>query len=348
MSCLYFNNDYNRGAHPKIIEAIVKTNGEALDAYGFDKYSLSAERKILEACCCPEGQVYFISGGTQTNQVVIDTMLASYEGAVSASTGHINAHESGAVEFTGHKVLPLPSHGGKITAEELRDMLVGYYNDANHEHMVWPGIVYISQPTEYGTLYSKRELEDIYAVCQSYELPLFIDGARLIYALCSEGADLALPDYARLCDVFYIGGTKAGTLCGEAVVFTHGSAPKHFLSSVKQHGAMLAKSRILGVQFDALFTDGLYLEIGRHGIETASRLKRMLADLGLPFLLDSPTNQQFVIMENSVLAELESSVKYSFWEAVDEGHTAVRFATSWSTEWEELDALEALLKEKLG
>jgi len=343
MSYLYFNNDYNRGAHPKIIDAIVKSNAEPLEAYGFDKYSLSAEKKILEACECPDGRVFFISGGTQTNQLVIDTMLASYEGAVAASTGHINQHESGAVEFTGHKVLALPSHNGKIDSAELKNLLVNYYNDPSHEHMVFPGIVYISQPTEYGTLYSKAELEAIHTVCGEYSLPLFIDGARLIYALCSRETDLALSDYPKLCEVFYIGGTKAGLLCGEAVVFTRKNAPKHFISSVKQHGAMLAKSRVLGVQFDALFTDGLYEEIGRAGIAAAERLKRMLSDKGCSFLLDSPTNQQFVIMDNKKLKELEKRVKFSYWEPVDENRTAVRFAASWSTLPGELDELESLL-----
>ncbi len=339
-----FENDYSLGAHPKILQRLMETNMEALPGYGTDHYCKNAIKKIQEACECPKAQVYFLVGGTQTNSIIISAMLHSYEGVIAAKTGHINTHEAGAVEYTGHKVLELPEHQGKLNAEEIRAYLKDFYEDENHEHEVFPGMVYLSWPTEYGTLYSRKELEDISSLCGEYEIPLFLDGARLGYGLMSAEADLSLSDIARLCDVFYIGGTKIGALCGEAVVFPRGNAPKHFMTMVKQHGAMLAKGRLLGIQFDALFTDNLYLNISRNAIQMAARLKTLLHQEGLTFYLESPTNQQFVILENEIYKRLQKNVALSFWSKYDETHTVVRFATSWSTTEKDLEELAEFLK----
>lgn len=339
-----FENDYSLGAHPKILQRLIETNMEALPGYGTDHYCKNAIKKIQEACECPKAQVYFLVGGTQTNSIIISAMLHSYEGVIAAKTGHINTHEAGAVEYTGHKVLELPEHQGKLNAEEIRAYLKDFYEDENHEHEVFPGMVYLSWPTEYGTLYSRKELEDISSLCGEYEIPLFLDGARLGYGLMSAEADLSLSDIARLCDVFYIGGTKIGALCGEAVVFPRGNAPKHFMTMVKQHGAMLAKGRLLGIQFDALFTDNLYLNISRNAIQMAARLKTLLHQEGLTFYLESPTNQQFVILENEIYKRLQKNVALSFWSKYDETHTVVRFATSWSTTEKDLEELAEFLK----
>lgn len=340
---LYFNCDYNRGAHPAILNALVEKNMEGLDGYGADRYCESAKEKIRAACECEEAEIWFVSGGTQTNQLVIDTALQKYEGVIAAQTGHINCHEGGAIEMTGHKVMALPQYEGKIKAEDLKQMLKTFYADGNHDHMTFPGMVYISHPTEYGTLYSKQELTDISEVCRAYNIPLFMDGARLIYALRSRYTDVTLPDIARLCDVFYIGGTKCGTLLGEAVVYTKKNMPKHFVTSVKQHGALLAKGFVMGIQFDALFTDDLWKQIGDNAIETADQLIELLKRKNVPFFLQSPTNQQFVVFENSALEELGKKVVYSYWEPVDDNHTAIRFATSWATTQEDLKQLEEIL-----
>ena len=340
---LFFENDYGYGAHPKILEHLAQTNMEPVSGYGNDKFTASAAEKIKAAADCPDAQVYFLTGGTQTNMVVIDTLLRPYEGVVAAQTGHVSTHEAGAIEFTGHKVLTLPEKNGKIRAADLKNLVETFYGDENHEHMVFPGLVYISHPTEYGTLYTKKELTEISAVCREYKLPLFMDGARLIYGLVSKETDVTLQDIAKLCDVFYIGGTKAGALCGEAVVFTGNSMPKHFLTRVKQHGALLAKGRLTGVQFDALFTDDLYLEIGKNAIETAAVLKAGLKEKGYTFYIDSPTNQQFVVLENRKMEELKKDVQFSFWEKKDDTHTVVRFATSWATRMEDVEKLLSLL-----
>ena len=340
---LFFENDYGYGAHPKILEHLAQTNMEPVSGYGNDKFTASAAEKIKAAADCPDAQVYFLTGGTQTNMVVIDTLLRPYEGVVAAQTGHVSTHEAGAIEFTGHKVLTLPEKNGKINAADLKNLVETFYGDENHEHMVFPGLVYISHPTEYGTLYTKKELTEISAVCREYKLPLFMDGARLIYGLVSKETDVTLQDIAKLCDVFYIGGTKAGALCGEAVVFTGDSMPKHFLTRVKQHGALLAKGRLTGVQFDALFTDDLYLEIGKNAIETAAVLKAGLKEKGYTFYIDSPTNQQFVVLENRKMEELKKDVQFSFWEKKDDTHTVVRFATSWATRMEDVEKLLSLL-----
>lgn len=336
---LSFNCDYTLGAHETILQRLLETNREPLPGYGDDRYCLSAKEKIRKACECPDADIYFLAGGTQTNATVIDSMLQKYEGVVTAATGHINVHEAGAIEYTGHKVLTLPGHEGKIHADELEAYLKTFWGDGNHEHMIFPGMVYISHPTEYGTLYTKAELEAISALCRSYEIPLYLDGARLGYGLMSYSTDVTLPMIAALCDVFYIGGTKVGALCGEAVVFPRGNAPRHFLTLIKQHGALLAKGRLLGVQFDTLFTDDLYFTISRHAIEMAELLKKGFAERGYAFFLDSPTNQQFVILENRKLEELQKKVTFEIWEPLDETHTVVRFATSWGTKPEEIEEL---------
>ncbi|MBQ9563912.1 MAG: low specificity L-threonine aldolase [Lachnospiraceae bacterium] len=338
-----FESDYICGAHPKVLARLCETNLEALPGYGSDRYCEAAKEKIRQACGCPDAQVEFLVGGTQTNEIVIATLLRDWEGVVAAKTGHISVHEAGAVEYNGHKVLEVPETQGKIPAKVLRAYLEGFYADDNHEHMVFPGMVYISHPTEYGTLYTKAELTALSEVCRAYDIPLFLDGARLGYGLASLQTDLDLRDIAALTDVFYIGGTKVGALCGEAVVYPGAKRPAHFLTSIKKRGALLAKGRLLGVQFDALFTDGLYLEISRYAIRAAEELKEIIRESGLPFFLESPTNQQFVILTNEQLKKLSQEVAVSFWEAYDADHTVVRLATSWSTTEEDLESLRGIL-----
>jgi threonine aldolase len=339
-----FESDYIAGAHPEVLRKLTETNLEPLPGYGSDPYCESAKRKIREAVGIPDAGIFFLAGGTQANAVVISALLADHEGVIAAKTGHISSHEAGAVEYTGHKVLELPQAEGKIVPETLEKYLADYYADENHEHMVCPGMVYLSHPTEYGTLYSKAELSRVAEICRTYHLSLYLDGARLAYALESRETDLSLPEIADLCDVFYIGGTKVGALCGEAVVFTKGNMPKHFLTSVKKRGALLAKGRLLGVQFDALFTDDLYFRIGRHAIEMAEQMKGIFRAHGLPFYIQSPTNQPFVVLENGQMERLAKKVAFSFWEKTDDAHTVVRFATGWSTTEEDLRALDAALK----
>ena len=338
-----FESDYIAGAHPKILERLSETNMEALIGYGEDKYCQMAEEKIKKACKRPDAKVHFLVGGTQTNQVVISSMLADYEGVIAATSGHISVHEGGAIEFTGHKVLTLQAIDGKLNAQDIDEYVTTFYNDGNHEHIVFPGMVYISHPTEYGTLYSKSELTAISNICKKHNIPLFLDGARLGYGLASRQTDVTLPDIAELCDVFYIGGTKVGALCGEAVVFTHNNTPKHFITKMKQRGALLAKGRLLGIQFDTLFTDNFYMEISRHAIEMAERLKSLLKEKGYRFYLESPTNQQFIILNNEQMSKLAQNVCFSFWEKYDDLHTIVRFATSWSTTDDDLKELEKVL-----
>ena len=304
---------------------------------------LSAKQKIAAACSTDAKDIFFLVGGTQTNAVVIATMLKDYEGVIAAQTGHINVHEAGAIEHTGHKVLPLPARLGKINAQDLNAYLKTFYADENYPHMVFPGMVYISQPTEYGTLYSKAELNAIYAICKEYKIPLYIDGARLGYALASTENDVSLPELASLCDAFYIGGTKVGALCGEALVFTRNNAPSHFITRVKQHGALLAKGSLIGIQFDTLFTDNLYFKISKNAIDTAHQLIEILEKKGFKFFLKSPTNQQFVIVSNDKLQKLREHVATGFWEKYDENSSVIRFATSWATTQDELIKLKEIL-----
>ena len=275
---------------------------------------------------------------------MISELLRPWEGVIAAETGHIQIHEAGAIEASGHKVLALPSEDGKLAADAVRSCLSAFYGDANHDHMVFPGMLYLSWPTEYGTLYSAAELRELYGICREYDIPLFVDGARLGYGLASRSADLTLPELAELCDVFYIGGTKAGALLGEAVVFTNRKAPAHFLTTIKQNGALLAKGRVLGIQFDALFTDGLYLRIDRNAIDRAEELKALFHEKGYRFYLESPTNQQFLILEDSLVERLKEHVSFSFWEKYDATHTVLRFATSWATTPEQIAELRSILE----
>lgn len=340
---LSFTCDYSEGACSEILSRMRETNLEQLPGYGEDKYSLSAKEKIRQVCGAPDADVFLLVGGTQTNSTIIASMLRGFEGVVAAETGHVALHEAGAVEYTGHKVLTIPAHNGKIDPEEFRSYIEGFYADANHEHMVFPGMVYISFPTEYGTIYTKGELDRIYSVCRSFDIPLFIDGARLAYGLAGDGCDLTIKDLSERCDVFYIGGTKVGALCGEAVVFPKGNAPDHFMTIVKQHGALLAKGRLLGVQFDTLMTGGLYFRLGENAVAMAHRLRGILRFSGLPFYLESPTNQQFVVLENEQREALSDKVAFDFWGKIDDNRTVVRFCTSWATTDEQLDELEAIL-----
>ncbi len=340
---LSFECDYNNGAHPAVLEALVRTNQTKQVGYGQDEYTLSAKAKIRSACKTPDAQVFLLNGGTQTNQIVIDTMLAPYEGVIACHTGHVAVHEAGAIEYSGHKVLTLPQHSGKLAAQEVADYMENFLADPSREHTVHPGMVYISHPTEWGTLYTKEELTALSKVCKQYGLVLYMDGARLGYGLMSKDTDLTLPEIADLCDVFYIGGTKVGTLCGEAVVFPKGNAPKGFFTMIKQHGALTAKGRLLGVQFDALFTDDLYFNIAHHAITMAEKLKQILQTKGYPFAWGSPTNQQFVVLDNATLERLSSQVRFEVWEQRPDGTTVVRFATSWATTQDELEQLEQIL-----
>ena len=340
---LSFECDYNNGAHPKVLENLVKNNDVRTTPYGFDEFSERAKSRIREACGMPDAQIFFLTGGTQTNATTIDSILYQYEGVICVDSGHINVHEAGAVEFTEHKIITLPEQQGKMSAKTLDKYLDDFMHDGNNAHAVYPGLVYITFPTELGTLYTAQELTDIYTVCQHYDIPLYIDGARLGYGLMADGCDITLPFLTRHCDVFYIGGTKIGALCGEAVVFTNRQAHKHFFSIQKQHGAVIAKGALIGLQFDALFTDKLYFKLARHAIEKAMLMKQMFKRKGYEFFLDSPTNQQFVVLPNDIVERLQQQVEFTHWGKADIHHTICRFVTSWATTDEELAALDSLL-----
>ena len=340
---IHLESDYNNGAHEAVLRRLLETNDERTQSYGDDCFSDEARRLIREACQAPEAQIWFLAGGTQTNATIIDCVLQPYEGVLCPDTAHINVHESGAVEFTGHKVIALPSHEGKLDVGELRSWLAGFFADETAEHMVRPGMVYITFPTEYGTLYTADELTALHAVCQQYGLMLYVDGARLAYGLAAS-EDVTLPLLARLADIFYIGGTKCGALCGEAVVFPKGNAPAHMLTRIKRHGALLAKSRVVGVQFEALFSPvgstSLYVTIGQQAVSLAMRLRSLFVErLGYQPFIDSPTNQQFYIIPNSHLDTLRRHVGFEVWCPVDEGQTACRFVTSWATTEKEIMTL---------
>lgn len=339
----YFDSDYMEGTHPLILQRLMETNLEKTPGYGGDHYCESAKKKILKACNCPNAEVYFLVGGTQTNATVIKALLRTYEGVLAPETGHISVHEAGAIEAGGHKVLTLPQESGKISAESVENYIVTFNKDANRAHMVKPGMVYISHPTEYGSLYSREELERLSAVCKKYHIPLFLDGARLGYGLMAKDNDLTLETIAANCDVFYIGGTKVGALFGEAVVITKPHLIDNFFTIIKQQGALLAKGRLLGIQFDTLFSDNLYFDISKHAIDMAEKLKNGLKEKGYQFYFDSPTNQQFIVLDNKKMEQLAQTVTFSFWETLDEDHTVVRFATSWATEESDIYKLLELL-----
>ena len=342
---LYFNCDYMEGAHPQILQRLLETNMEHTFGYGNDQYCAQAKEKIRAACGCPDAEVHFLVGGTQTNAAVIKSMLRPWQGVISADTGHIAVHEGGAIETTGHKVLTLPEANGKLTAAAVRQYLEVFYRDGSHLHMVQPGMVYISHPTESGTLYTRQELVALRQLCDEYQMPLFLDGARLGYGLMAYDTDVTLQDIAALTDVFYIGGTKVGALFGEAIVVTKQKLLPGFVTLTKQNGAMLAKGRLLGIQFDALFTDDLYFKISRHAIDMAMKLKKILTEAGCPLFCDSPTNQQFVILTKEQEEALAGKVSYESWMELEGGRRAVRFCASWATKEEDLEALRQILAE---
>lgn len=341
-----FENDYNNGAHPKILEALVKCNDVRTTPYGYDVFTEQAQKKIMEACEDPDAQIYFLAGGTQTNATVVDSLLYQYEGVIAVETGHINVHEAGAIEFTEHKIITIPGNCGKMEAATLNGFLNDFMHDGNNAHSVFPGLVYITFPTELGTLYTAQELDDIYQVCKHYNIPLYVDGARLGYGLMSPQSDITLPYLAHHCDVFYIGGTKIGALCGEAVVFTHHNAHKHFFSIQKQHGAVMAKGRLNGVQFMTLFTDNLYFEIAKHAIDMAMQMKEVFRKKGYKFFIDSPTNQQFVIISNKEVERLQSQLEFTHWSQYGDDEMVCRFVTSWATTQEEIDTLRKVILEQ--
>lgn len=326
-----FDSDYLEGCLPEILEKLQETNYAQTLGYGEDEYCEEAKRYIKEACKAPQADVHFLVGGTQTNATVIASILKPYQGVLCAVSGHINVHETGAVEHSGHKVIGLPSSDGKISAEQIKKALEEHDNKAGREHEVQPAMVYISFPTEKGTLYRLDELKSISEVCRQWNIPLFIDGARLGYGLCASGGDVTLPDIASLTDVFYIGGTKQGALMGEAVVFRNKALSKDFRYYIKQNGGLLAKGRLLGIQFSALFKDGLYLRAAQSAVTKAVAIRDAFAAKGYGFLVDSPSNQQFPILPNEKIVSLRKKFSFEDWEAIDSGHTAVRFCTSWAT-----------------
>ena len=344
---IQFQCDYNEGAHPLIMQRLLESNMEQTIGYGEDHYCNQARALIKQACQSDSIDVHFLVGGTQTNTTVISHTLRPYQGVLTAVSGHINVHETGAIESTGHKVLSIASADGKLTATQIEEAVLAHQHEDGPEHMVQPGMVYISFPTEVGTVYTLAELESISTICRKYSLPLFVDGARLGYGLCSPDSDITLPKLATLTDVFYIGGTKVGALFGEAVVISNDALKRDFRYSIKRHGGMLAKGRLLGIQFAQLFTDNLYMQIAQHAIDQAMRIKSALQAKGIKFLIDSPTNQQFPILSNAQYEELSKKYLFSFWQRVDEEHTAVRICTSWATKSENVDCLiEDILKVK--
>ena len=349
---LSFECDYNNGAHPQVLANLVHNNEARPTPYGFDEYSERAKSLIRQTIGMPDAQIFFLTGGTQTNATTIDSMLYQYEGVLCVGSGHINVHEAGAVEFTEHKIITLPDAGdGKLSAAVLDRYLDDYHHDGNRDHAVHPGLVYITFPTEFGTLYSAAELSALYDVCQRYDLPLYIDGARLGYGLYADGNDVTLPFLARHCDVFYIGGTKIGALCGEAVVFTNRPAHKHFFSIQKQHGAVIAKGALIGLQFEALFTPvddkgtPLYFQLSQHAITMAMQMKALFRQHGYPFYVDSPSNQQFIILPNALVERLSQRVLFTHFGQTDHHHTICRFVTSWATTDDDIQQLAEILKE---
>lgn len=339
-----FDSDYMAGAHPDVLEALVRTNMELTVGYGNDPYTLQAKELVRRAIGNDNAEVMFLVGGTQTNATAIDGILARHEGVLAAESGHIAVHESGAIEASGHKVLTLPHYDGKVKAEDVESFITEFYADETYQHMVAPGMLYISQPTEYGTIYSLDELQQLSEVCHTHEIPLYIDGARLGYALGSSEADFTLEDIARLADVFYIGGTKMGTLFGEALVITNRSLLKNLFPLVKQHGALLAKGRLLGLQFGAMFSNGLYERLGRHATSLALRLKDIFRKAGYKIMIDSPTNQQFVQLPNSVIDRLRENASFDYWGPRGKEQSIVRFVTSWATTESDINELERLIK----
>lgn len=342
---LYFDSDYMAGAHPEVMRRLQDTNLEMTVGYGLDGYCSQARDLIRYACRTPNALVHFLVGGTQTNATVIDALLRRHEGVLAADTGHVNVHESGAIEHSGHKVLALPSHDGKVSAEDVESYITTFYADDTYEHMVAPGMLYITQPTELGTMYSLAELQRLSDVCHAHGIPLYLDGARLAYALASPAADFTLPDIARLCDVFYIGGTKCGAMFGEAVVAPDPERLPHFFPLVKQHGALLAKGRLLGIQFSTLFTDDLYAKIARKAVDQALQIRRIFEEKGYKTAIDSQTNQQFFILPNELIDNLLKEISFEYWGPRGESESTVRFVTSWATPENAVAELESIISD---
>lgn len=336
---IHLDCDYMQGAHPEVLQALIDTNLESVPGYGCDHFTKRAKEKIKVACEAPNATVHLLVGGTQTNATVIDGVLAHHEGVLSAESGHINVHESGAIEATGHKVLTLPQYDGKVKAEDVKNYIDNFYADDTYEHMVAPGMLYISNPTEYGTVYTLEELKSLSKVCRDANIPLYMDGARLGYALAVDGYDVTLKDIATLCDIFYIGGTKVGALFGEAVVVTKENLLPHFFPLIKQHGALLAKGRLLGVQFDALFTNDLYKRIGEHAVSLAMKIKNAFQTIGYQPFIDSPTNQQFFHLPNSIVDQIATFSTFEYWGPRGEESSTIRMVTSWATTTQEIDEL---------
>ena len=337
---LHFECDYACGAVPAVLQALADTNDAQACGYSEDAFCDEARRIILEKCNAPHAHVHFVVGGTQANLMVIAAALRPYEGVLCAETGHINVHETGAVEATGHKVLGLPQKNGKITAAQVRQAMEAHLSDASFEHIVRPGMVYLSHPTELGTLYTKEELIEMSCVCREYGLPLFIDGARLAYGMAAM-PDVDLPFLASICDAFYIGGTKCGLLFGEAIVLTSSVLNQHFRYHIKQRGGMLAKGRLLGIQFKAIFEDDLYVKLAAQANQMAQQIKARFVSHGCPLFADTIANQIFVVLNNDVCDKLKEKYRFTAWEKVDDTHTAVRFCTNMTTKPEEVEALLA-------
>ena len=344
---VYFTSDYTEGCHERILQRMMQTNLEQTPGYGTDYHCMNAARYIKTECGREDVDVHFLVGGTQTNLTLIDAALRPHQGAVCAESGHIHVHETGAVEATGHKCLTLPSSDGKITAEQVANLVHLHRIDESMEHTVQPGLVYISNPTEYGTIYSKAELERLSAVCRENGLFLFLDGARLGYGLRCRENDVTLADLAKLCDAFYIGGTKVGALFGEALVLSHPALKRDFRYLIKQHGGMLAKGRLLGIQFETLFEDGLYWQISDHALRMADTLRTALMDAGLPMQVQSPTNQLFPIVPDTLLAKIREKYAVTYMNRVDECSSCIRLCTSWATREEDVRAFCEDLKEML-
>lgn len=340
---IHLNSDYTAGAHKRVLDALVQTNMEHTAGYGNDPYTAEAKELIRKAIGQPDAEVMFLVGGTQTNATAIDGILARHEGVMAAESGHIAVHESGAIEASGHKVLTLPSYDGKVCAKDVDSYITEFYKDETYQHMVAPGMLYISQPTEYGTIYSLEELEQLSEVCHRNNIPLYIDGARMAYGLKAEGADFTLSDIARLADVFYIGGTKCGTLFGEALVVTNTTLLKNLFPLVKQHGALLAKGRLLGVQFGELFRDGLYEDIGTEAVALAIELREAFRAKGYTPFIESPTNQQFFRLPNTLIDRLREHISFDYWGPRGQSESAVRFVTSWATTKEDIERIKQLL-----
>lgn len=340
---IYFDSDYMAGAHPKVMERLLETNHLNTIGYGCDEYTKHAAELIRNACGQPNARVYFLVGGTQTNATVIDGLLSRHQGVVAAESAHINVHEAGAIEATGHKILTLPQYEGKVLASDLKEYIDNFYSDDTYEHMVAPGMLYISFPTEYGTTYSYEELTKLSEICHNANIPLYIDGARLAYGLAAKGNNVTLKDIAQLSDVFYIGGTKVGALFGEAVVITNPTLLKNFFPLIKQHGALLAKGRLLGVQFETLFEHNLYEEIGLQTVEKALRIRNLFSSKGYKIVVDSTTNQQFIRLPNQIIDKLKENISFELWGPRGKTETVVRFVTGWATSHTDIDTLASIL-----